>query len=332
MNKKKILILGCNSFSGSYFVNLMLNKNFHVYGVSRSKKIKNCFLIYLKNKFLKNFYFFNYDINKDLPKIIQVIKKNKIEYIANFVAQGMVAQSWDKPEDWYLTNTLSQVKFFEQLKKFIFIKKYLHVTTPEVYGSSLELIKETFQFDPSTPYAVSRAASDFHLRNLQKFKNFPVVFSRAANVYGPGQQIYRIIPRSIYAFMYKKPIYIDGGGSSVRSFIHINDAVDAYYKILLKGIPGNIYHVSDNKFVSIKSLVFKISKILKNKNKKLIVMLKKDRTGKDKAYLLSSKKIRNQLGWNPSENLEDGIKQCIEWFVKNKKNISLRDTHYVHKQ
>ena len=108
----------------------------------------------------------------------------------------MVAQSWENPVHWYKTNIISQVALHDKLRKRNFLK-YVHVTTREVYGSTDKgWIKECFDFSPST-HAVSRASCDLHLMSTFKAYNFPVVFTRAANVYGPGQQLYRIIPRTM---------------------------------------------------------------------------------------------------------------------------------------
>ena len=106
---KKILIIGSNSFAGSDFVDYLLTKNFKVYGVSRNKEIDKEYLRYKKNKKLNNFKFYKINLNlkKDIIELTKIIKKYKIKYLANFAAQGMVAESWINPQDWYLTNVVS---------------------------------------------------------------------------------------------------------------------------------------------------------------------------------------------------------------------------------
>ena len=178
----------------------------------------------------------------------------------------MVEESWDKPIDWYTTNFLSNVKMLEKIKKFKFIKKFINFTTPEVYGNTDNWLKESFSFNPSTPYALSRAATDFHLKLIFKVDKFPVVFTRTANVYGPHQQLYRIIPKTIVSFIKNKNLQLHGGGRSFRSFIHIDDVSNALYLILKNGKVGETYHISTNKLISIKKLVdfigLKVKKIL----------------------------------------------------------------------
>ena len=160
---KKVLIIGSNSFAGSDFTNHLLDKNFKVYGVSRSKETNREYLSYKNNNKLKNFTFLKINLNskKNINKLIQLIKKQKIQYIANFAAQGMVAESWINPEDWYLTNVVSNSILIKELSK-LNLKKYLNFSTPEVYGNTTTLIKENNIFAPTTPYAISRSAQDLN--------------------------------------------------------------------------------------------------------------------------------------------------------------------------
>ena len=233
---KKVLIIGSNSFAGSDFIDFLLKKNFKIYGVSRSKENNKIFLKYKYNKKLKNFTFqkINLNLKKDLIKLINIIKNEKINYIVNFAAQGMVAESWVNPEDWYLTNVYSNSVLIKELSK-LKIKKYINFSTPEVYGNTTFLKKESNNFAPTTPYAVSRSAQDLNLLAYYKTYNFPVVFTRAANIYGPYQQSYRIIPKVIISILTNKKIPIHGKGDTLRSFIYIISIYIYYlYNIKIK--------------------------------------------------------------------------------------------------
>ena len=329
--KNKCLIIGSNSFIGSSFVDFLLNKNFDVIGVSRSLQPNKLFLKYTNNKLIKNFVFIKLDLNKRIDKLIQIIKKQKPVYIINYSAQGMVAESWDNPLDWYKTNILSQIELLEGIKNFKFIKKYIHFTTPEVYGSTKKWIKESFNFNPSTPYANSRAATDFHLLNLYRFYNFPVIFTRAANVYGPHQQLYRIIPKSFAFGKLGKKIPLHGAGISKRSFIYIDDVSTATYNILKKGSLGETYHISSNKLISIKDLVYKIGNLLKV-NKNNLVKMEGERLGKDDSYSLSSQKIRKNLGWSDKINLDQGLILTKNWILLEFEEIKKMNFIYKHKK
>jgi dTDP-glucose 4,6-dehydratase len=331
LKKKIFLILGSNSFSGSHFVDYILNKKHRVIGVSRSNEPNNVFLPYKKSKFLKNFKFIRIDINKNVSYLKKLIIKNKVSHIVNFAAQSMVGQSWDKPEDWYNTNTLGTIKFLNLIKNLRNIKKYIHISTPEVYGSTKKNLKENRNYRPSTPYAISRAACDMHLYNLfQNFK-FPVVFTRSANVYGPGQQIYRIVPKAIMCAKLKEMLKLDGGGKSKRSFIYITDVAEATYKLCNKSINGDVYHISTNKLISIKDLVEMIFKLKKTSLKKYL-KISSDRIGKDSLYSLNSKKIRKELKWTPKTDLKHGLLETIKWIEKNINILKMQSKNYLHKK
>lgn len=211
--------MGSNSFSGAYFVKYLIDHGHEVLGLSRSVEPNRALLPYKWEAAKGNFTFHQIDINRQLGDLVRITKEFQPEYLVNFSAQGMVAQSWDTPEHWYQTNVVSQVKLHNELRKLAFLKKYVHVSTPEAYGSTNGWIKESFQFAPSTPYAVSRAACDLHLMSFFKAYQFPVCFTRSANVYGPGQQLYRIIPRAMLYSRLGKKMHLHGGGA-FPSFLH----------------------------------------------------------------------------------------------------------------
>lgn len=329
---KKILVIGSNSFAGSDFIDYLLNKNFKVYGVSRNKEIKNEHLRYKENKKLKNFKFYkiNLNIRKDISKLIKIIKIQKIQYITNFAAQGMVAESWINPEDWYLTNVVSNSILIKELAK-LKIKKYLNFSTPEVYGNTSSLIKERNIFAPTTPYAISRSAQDFNLLAYYKTYNFPVVFTRAANIYGPYQQSYRIIPKVIISILTNKKIPIHGKGDTLRSFIYMPDVSRALYKILLdKKNLGQTFHISSKRFISILELTKLINKLMNVKKKNTYHV--KERDGKDLKYTLNSNKIRNNYSWSEKTNLEEGIINTINWIKKNLNYFKKASLKYSHRK
>lgn len=327
--KDKYFIIGSNSFSGSNMVKFLLDMGMEVFGISRSKEYHKVFLPY-KWKNDKNFKFYNLNINSDTHEIANIINKIKPSYIINFAALGMVAESWQKPEDWYQTNVVGQVKLHDELRKMKFLKKYIHISTPEVYGSTKELVKENLNFFPSTPYAVSRASCDLHLISFLKAYNFPVIFTRAANVYGPGQQLYRIIPRAILYSILKKKFDLHGGGESIRSFIHIDDVSNAILAITKNGNIGQTYHISTTDFISIKDLVKKISTKL-NVEFLDLVNIAEDRLGKDEAYKLDSSKLKKELNWSAEIKLEDGLDQTISWVQNNIRILKQMSDQYQHK-
>ncbi len=330
MSSERYLVIGSNSFSGSNFIFKILeaSKNNKVIGISRSKEYPDYFLKYKKAKNFKNFSFFKCNL-KNEHKIYSIIEKFKPKYVINYAALGMVNESWENPDQWYLTNLVNQTIIYKKLVSKKYIKKIIHVTTPEVYGNTKKKVKENFNFNPTTPYAISRAAMDFQLKRMSEQFKFPVIFTRTANVYGPGQQLYRIIPKTIMKFKSHKKIEIHGDGKSLRSFIYIDDVSEATYRILKKGKIGETYHISTSRIDTIFSLVRQISKIMKLDYRKNIEFIK-DRIGKDLLYDLSSKKLRKKIGWKPKVNLKKGILNTINWIEHNYKNLKKIKTDYKH--
>ncbi len=324
-----VLVVGSNSFSGASFVDYLLEQGQKVIGTSRSKEPNDAMLPY-KWRDHRDFQFHQLNLNKDLVQIIDLIKEQRPEYVINFAAQSMVGESWKNPEDWFMTNAVSTVKLHDALRKLDFLKRYVHISTPEVYGSCEGFVKEDFPFNPSTPYAVSRAAADMSLRTFRATYDFPVVTTRAANVYGPGQQLYRIIPRTILFILLGKKLELHGGGSSTRSFIHMRDVSDATWRIAQHGINGDTYHISTDEVISIKDLVAKICTKLGARFEDHVEIVG-ERLGKDSAYHLDSSKVRTELEWADRIKLDTGIDECIAWVQRNFEVLRNEPMNYIHK-
>jgi len=326
---EKVVIIGSNSFSGAVFVDYCLSQGLEVIGISRSSEPSDIILPYKRHQ--SGFSFYQLDLNDHLEDIIDVINEFKPGYVVNFAAQSMVAQSWEHPEHWFQTNTLSMVLFHDRLRKLSFLKKYVHISTPEVYGSCEGNVKENTAYNPSTPYAVSRAAADMSLTSFYKAYDFPVSFTRAANVYGASQQLYRIIPRSIIYFLTGQKLQLHGGGHSVRSFIHMEDVAKGTLAVARQGENGGIYHFSTKRTVSIKNLVQLIADKL-SVSFEDCVELSGERLGKDSFYVLDSSKATRELNWQPSIELETGIEQTINWVKRNLSEIQALPLNYIHKK
>ncbi|HSW70967.1 MAG TPA: GDP-mannose 4,6-dehydratase [Gammaproteobacteria bacterium] len=325
----KLVVIGSNSFSGSSFVDLALNQGAEVIGTSRSLEPVDAFLPY-KWRPHQRFVFHPLDLNKHLPELMELIKKFKPDYVVNFAAQSMVAESWRSPGDWFLTNAVSTIKLHEELRHCDFLKRYVHVSTPEVYGSCSGFVKENFSFNPSTPYAVSRAAADLSLNTFYQAYQFPVVTTRAANVYGPGQQLYRIIPRTILFILLGRKLQLHGGGVSTRSFIHMKDVSEATWRIMEKGNNGSTYHISTREIVSIRELVESICQKLGVHFEEHVEVVG-ERLGKDAAYQLDSTKLRKELDWQDRFNLDQGLDDCIAWVRQHFDTLKSQPYDYIHK-
>lgn len=330
--KDIVIVIGSNSFSGSSFVSHCLHRGHQVIGLSRSEEPSQAFLPYkwLDKELMSRFSFSQMDLNHDHEKILQVIADSGARYVVNFAAQSMVGQSWDEPQDWFQTNAVATTNLFNGLSKNKALRKYIHISTPECYGSCEGMVTEHYTFMPSTPYAASRAAGDLSLLTYIRQKNLPAVITRAANVYGPGQGLYRIIPKAILSIMNQKSIPLHGGGLSERSFIHIDDVCDATYNLFESGIVGESYHISGKDTVTIKTLVEMICNQLRVSFNSS-VELAPDRLGKDQAYLLDSEKIRKLTGWSPKVDLDAGLGEVISWIRQNYQSLKNMSLDYHHK-
>jgi dTDP-glucose 4,6-dehydratase len=326
---EKIVVLGSNSFSGSHFVDYCLEQKMSVTGISRSDEPHEAFLPY-KQRQNSDFTFHKLDLSTDLLQIMDLINQNKPDYVVNFAAQSMVAQSWENPGDWYKTNTLATILFHDKLRKCQFLRKYVHISTPEVYGNCSGIISEDAPYNPSTPYAVSRAAADMSLKSFHAVYGFPVTSTRAANVFGPGQQLYRIIPRTILFIRLGKKIQLQGGGHSVRSFIHIRDVARGTLSACKTLKTGQVYHFSTTRHISIKELVEYICKCM-DVHAGSVIETVGERPGKDQAYLLDSTAAKEDLHWKPEITLEQGIDETIRWVDKYIDALKKLPFDYIHK-
>jgi len=328
---KKVLVIGSNSFSGSDFIDLLLEKSdYHVIGISRSPEKSSLFLPYTK-KNGKNFQFYQIDLNHDLSKLNQILDTFKPNYIVNFAAQSEVAPSWENPGHWFQTNAVALTNLANLLKDKKYLEKYVHISSPEVYGTCEGKITEESPINPTTPYAASKAAGDLSLFTFYKNFGLPLVFVRATNVYGAHQQLFKIIPRSMIYLKQGKTIELHGGGVAIKSYIHIRDVSIGEKLIMEKGKPGHIYHLSPDHGIAVKDVVQLICQKMNvpfDKSTKIV----SERLGQDKAYIIDSSKARTELGWNCSISLDKGLQQTIDWVEKNYDEINTQPLSYVHKK
>lgn len=247
--------------------------------------------------------------------------------IANFASQSMVGQSWQSPEDWMRTNCVGQSALLHTMARLPRLERYIHFTTPEVYGSTSEWVRENWNFKPSTPYAVSRAAGDWMVKLWCEQYGFPAIFTRAANIYGEGQQLYRIIPKAFLAAMEGRKVPLHGGGMSVRSFIHMDDVTRALELLLEKGEVGKTYHIGPSDSITIAELVQRVGLQMGVDD---LGEDAPDRPGKDEAYLLDSSKLRS-LGWAPWVDLCQGFDRVEGWLRANRDTWSTWPREYEHR-
>lgn len=329
MSKPKIVVIGSNSFSGADFVDLLLEEGrYSVIGVSRSPEKSDVFLPY-KSRRGADFRFVQADLNRDLRRLTALLDEEKPEYVVNFAAQSEVGPSWEHPGQWFQTNAVALTELANVLKSRAHLKRYVHISSPEVYGACEGVVREDAPLNPSTPYAASKAAGDLSL--FTYFKNFalPLVMIRATNVYGARQQLFKIIPRSVINVKLGKTIPLHGGGVAVKSYIHIRDVSRGELAAMERGRPGAIYHLSPDRGVEVREVVRLICERLGRRFEDATQAVA-DRLGQDKAYVIDSALARAEFGWAPKIALKDGLDGVVEWTESHWDAILTSPHEYVH--
>lgn len=272
---EKFLILGASSFYGSNFASLIEEKGGQAIRLSRPEW-----------------------------RLCDPMPDGDFDCVVNFVSRSLVAESWLEPAAWHAVNVIGSETLFGQMRDRRF-KKFVHVSTPEVYGSTDGWVGEDYGgWRPSTPYAVSRAAGDYLLLAYQRTYGVPAVITRTANIYGPRQPAHRFIPLAFDTLRRGEKLLLHGGGHTLRSWIHVKDACAALYKVAKEGSIGRTYHISTHQEHSVLAVARKICRLL-GKNEDMLGT-QCDRLGKDHAYLLKSDALRN-MGWRDTYTLDRGL-------------------------
>lgn len=330
-NKKKVVVIGSNSFSGSDFIDLLLNDgDYEITGISRSPEKSELFLPYKKNPNYNRFSFSRMDLNKNMDMLKCFLVKEEPSYIVNFASQSEVAPSWDNPGQWFQTNAVAVANLVGFLKDKDWLERYVHISSPEVYGACHGIVKEDHPLNPSTPYAASRAAGDLCLSTFCRNFNFPLVTVRSTNVYGAHQQLFKIIPRSVIHVKNGMPIELHGGGKAVKSYIHIRDVSRGEKAIMEEGELGRTYHLSPNMGFSVKKVVGIICGRMDVPFEKTAKTVE-ERLGQDKDYVIDSSLARNEFGWCPEVSLEEGLAEVIDWIDNNWYEVMKQSLEYEHK-
>jgi dTDP-glucose 4,6-dehydratase len=331
---ERVLVIGSNSFTGAHLVDHLLEQTgARVVGVSRGAEADALFLPYRYGKTPdpERFAFHRMDVNRDMERLAEVCEAFRPEAVVNFAAQGEVRNSWRWPVQWYETNCLGVVRVSEFLKDRPYLKRYVSISTPEVYGSqAVEEVREGRMYDPSTPYAVSKLAGDLHLGALHKRHGFPVVYTRAANLYGIHQQLYRIIPRTVIRLKLGQTIDLHGRGEARRAFIHARDVADGTWRALTAGRSGEVYHLAPEEKPRRIADVVRVICGMMGHDFEASVRRVEENFGQDAAYVLNADKARDELGWRPRVAFENGVEEVIRWVENHWETIRALPLDYVH--
>jgi dTDP-glucose 4,6-dehydratase len=327
---KTIVVLGANAFSGQDFVDLLLDDpHCRVIGASRSAERSEAFLSYRRRSDLSRYSYHQLDMNRDMTALLDLLDHAQPEYIVNFAAQSEVAPSWDHPEHWFETNTVALARLVNHLRRRDYLQRYLHISSPEVYGSCVGTVLEDAPVNPSTPYAASKASADLLLSTYQKQFGFPLLTVRATNVYGAGQQLFKIIPRTVIYLRLRKQIELHGGGHAVKSYIHIRDVSRGELAILERGRVGQLYHLSPDAGIAVRDIVALLAERMGTSLERAARSVD-ERPGQDAAYVIDSTRARQELGWAPRVSIEQGLSEVVDWVDRYWDEISGSSLSYQH--
>jgi dTDP-glucose 4,6-dehydratase len=245
------------------------------------------------------------------------VVRYEIDVIVHFAAESHVDRSILGASEFVQTNVVGINVLLEVVKE-LKIKRFLQVSTDEVYGSLGDsgLFTEETPLHPNSPYSASKASADMLALAYHHTFGLPIVVTRCSNNYGPYQFPEKLIPLMIANALNDKPLPVYGDGMNVRDWLHVKDHCSAIDTVLHKGRIGEVYNIGGN---NEKPNIEIIKLILQNLNKpESLITYVKDRLGHDRRYAIDSGKIQKEFGWKPAYTFERGIAETIQWYVDNK--------------
>ncbi len=327
----RVAVLGSNSFAGCDFVDFLVEQGrYEIIGISRSPEKAGAFLPRSLSS-SSQYVYRQFDLNVDVDEIMAVLDVFEPRYIVNFAAQGDDAASWSHPADFFETNCAGLARLLDRLKSRTYIHRFLQISSSSVYGNVARTVTEESSLDPDSPYGVSKAAADYLLRSYYRNIGFPAQMLRPPNLYGPHQQLFRIIPKSIVLLKKGQEIQLHGGGYAVRMYLHVRDASRAALAVLDRGGVGEAYNVSPDEPCRIRDLVALICREL-GRDFEANTSASEDRAGQPSGQDLSSSKIRRELGWRPEISLSDGIAGVRAWVEQNWDELVNQPLVYQHRR
>ena len=322
----KYIVTGAAGFIGINYLHSIIDKKNkilcidYINNASNKKEILN-----LTKR--KKIIFKKIDIS-NFNKLSKVIFEFKPNYVINFAAESHVDNSIKNPSKFVKSNIIGTFNLVESCRQLInsekIFKKFMHISTDEVYGSLSKSEKKSSEgsvYKPNSPYSASKASSDHIVRSYVKTYNFPAIVTHCTNNYGPWQNKEKLIPKVILNYLNNKKIPLYGNGKNIRDWIYVDDHIRAINQLIKKGIIGEVYNISGKNQISNVAIIKTILEILdahtKNKDSfnKLVAFVE-DRKGHDFRYDINASKIEKEINFFPKVTIEKGILKTINWYLK----------------
>ncbi|HYH23008.1 MAG TPA: dTDP-glucose 4,6-dehydratase [Azospirillum sp.] len=271
----------------------------------------------------------------DRALMAHLLEKHRPTAVMHLAAESHVDRSIDGPGAFIMTNVVgtyalldASIAYWRSLDEAGRARfRFHHISTDEVFGSLGEtgFFTETTPYDPSSPYSSSKASSDHLVRAWHRTYGLPVVLSNCSNNYGPCQFPEKLIPLMILNALDGRPLPVYGQGTNVRDWLYVEDHARALWEVLSKGVPGESYNVGGNNEMKNIEVVQMICGILDEVVDPLpggprrgLITYVKDRPGHDQRYAIDASKIRRDLGWEPRETFDTGLRRTIDWYLDNR--------------
>lgn len=331
--KRNILVTGGAGFIGSHVVRLLVNKypNYRVINLDKLTYAGN--LANLKEvERASNYKFVKADIC-DFGELLNVFQQNEIDGVIHLAAESHVDRSIKDPFTFARTNVLGTLSllqaakvYWESLSEKYEGKRFYHISTDEVYGAldfDGTFFTEQTKYDPHSPYSASKASSDHFVRAYHDTYGMPTIVTNCSNNYGPYQFPEKLIPLFINNIRHKKSLPVYGKGENVRDWLFVEDHARAIDLIFHQGKVAETYNIGGfNEWKNIdliKIIIKTVDKLLGNPEgySDHLITYVTDRAGHDLRYAIDSTKLKNELGWEPSLQFEEGIEKTVRWYLDN---------------
>ena len=332
MEESLYLVTGGAGFiGGNFLLGSMAVKNGDLVNLDKLTYAGNLqTLLSISDK--SNYHFYQGDIG-DRALVAQILEKYQPEAVINFAAESHVDRSIHGPGDFIQTNIVGTFNLLESVRAY-YEKlgddqknkfRFLHVSTDEVYGTLDQTdppFAETNPYEPNSPYAASKAASDHLVRAWFHTYGLPVITTNCSNNYGPYQFPEKLIPLVIHNALKGKSLPVYGDGKQIRDWLYVEDHCDAIRAVLERGRLGETYNIGGNNEKTNISVVETICRILDQLRPRADqrsyleqITFVKDRPGHDRRYAINASKIADELGWKPKETFETGIQKTVQWYL-----------------